>query len=142
MSVPECARYRNSTMFVGTPPFGYECTDDHEPDTSHRWEPPRTPPCGMTYREIHHPVAAASLHVDSGSRLRPKPRSPDLDVPEMRLTDVVPVLYSSPRIDPQLIQDIDEHSRACRSDLQDVRYGSDSHINPSGEVGPIEQGYL
>lgn len=142
MSVPECARYRNSTMFVGTPPFGYECTDDNGPDTCHRWEPPRTPPCGMTYREIQHPVAAASPHVDSGSRLQPKSQLPDWDVPEMKLTDVVPALYSSPRIGPQLIQDVGENSITCRSGLQDVRYASESHNRPSGEVKPVEQGWL
>lgn len=142
MSVPECARYRNSTMFVGTPPFGYECTDDHEPDTNHRWEPPRTPPCGMTYREIQHPVAAANPHVHSGSRLQPKSQLPGLDSPEMKVTDVVPALYSSPRISPQLIQDVKENSRTCRSGLQDVRHASESYNRPSGEVKPVEQGWL
>jgi hypothetical protein len=103
---------------------------------------PRSPPRGMKQRKIQHHVAAGSPHVHSGSGLRPKFRSPDLDVPEMKLTDVVPALYSSPRIGPQLIRDIDEHSRTRRSGLQDVHHGSESHPNPHGNVRPVKEGWL
>lgn len=130
-------------MFVGTPPFGYQCTDDHESNKTRYWKPPRTPPCGMAYREIHHPGAAASWpRDDSESGLRPKSRFPDLDVPEMKLTDVVPALFSSPKLGSKIIQASDEHPQTCRSDLRDMRYESEPCDNPSDKDRAIVGGWL
>jgi hypothetical protein len=108
MSVPERARCRNSTMFVGTPPSGYGGTDDRRPDISSSWHPPRTPPHDTAYREhvCIHPELGPDTHIRS--RSRGKSPSLELDVPDMKLSDVVPALFSSPELSPHLVQHSDD----------------------------------
>ena len=100
MSVPESERYRNSTMFVGSPPFGYEGTDDRTSNDDSTWHPPRAPPHNMVYREhlCPHPGPCPEKYLGRQQRSRAKSPSPEADIPDMDLVDVVPALYSSPKL--------------------------------------------
>lgn len=104
MAVPECERYRNSTMFVGTPPFGYEGTDERTSENTSSWHPPRIPPNEMVYREhtCPHHGPCPDKYVNSPSLGNTS--SPEATAPEMKLVDVVPALFSSPKLDPHPIE--------------------------------------
>lgn len=117
MSVPESVRYRNSNMFAGTPPFSYPSTDDHTPNPYSHWHPPRTPRHGMHYRELHCQIPLSSSKSHRRSRSRRRSRSPNVQEPIMRLTDVVPALFSSPKIDHKHIQQRNDvpNPRRCQS---------------------------
>ena len=102
MSVPERERYRNSTMFVGSPPFGYDGTDDDRtPNNDSSWHPPRTPPHNMVYREHLCPHLGSCQDTFVRSRSPAKFTSPKADIPDLKLVDVVPALFSSPELSPQ-----------------------------------------
>jgi len=109
-------------MFVGTPPFGYEGTDEHESKNSSSWHPPRTPPKDMVYRE--HICAHDGPCPDkyATSRSLEGTSSPEADVPDMKLVDVVPALFSSPTLDPQTI----EHSE-CFPDFSRLSVHGSRH---------------
>jgi hypothetical protein len=114
MSIPEYERYRNSTMFVGSPPFGYEGTDDvddsltsnnptssndnNENNSHPSWHPPRVPPHDMIYREHLCPHLGPCQDTFVRSRSPAEfTTSPEADAPDsMKLADVVPALFSSP----------------------------------------------
>lgn len=99
MSIPECVRYRNSTMFVGQPPFGYESTDDLTYDATSHWHPPRTSPHDMLYRELGRQVPGLRPPTRNRSRSLARSRSRNLDAaPNVKLNDVVPALLSSPNM--------------------------------------------
>jgi hypothetical protein len=101
MSVPESERYRNSTMFVGSPPFGYEGTDDRTSNDDSTWHPPRAPPHNMVYREhlCPHPGPCPEKYLGRQQQLRAKSSpSPVAEILDMDLVDVVPALYSSPKL--------------------------------------------
>jgi hypothetical protein len=100
MSIPECERYRNSTMFVGSPPFGYEGTDDRTSNNDSTWHPPRTPPHSMVYREHICPHPGPCQDTFIRGRSPAKLSSTEADVPDLKLVDVVPALYSSPELNP------------------------------------------
>jgi hypothetical protein len=104
MSILECERYRNSTMFVGTPPFGYEGTDDRTVDDTSSWHPPRVPPHDMVYREHVCPHSGPCPDTYIGRRSRAKSPSPEAETPDMELVDVVPALYTSPKLNPHSIE--------------------------------------
>jgi hypothetical protein len=104
MSIPECERYRNSTMFVGSPPFGYEGTDDRTDTDPSSWHPPRVPPHDMVYREHICPHVGPCPEAYIGRQSRAKSPSPEAEIPEMDLVDVVPALYSSPKLNPHLAE--------------------------------------
>jgi hypothetical protein len=101
MSVPEYVRRRNSTMFVGTPPFGYACTDDCEENACAFWHPPDVPPCGMQYHE--------SSHLDRVPQESRQP-SPILQSQSdgIRPVDTVPCLFSSPKLGPDFVEHFDD----------------------------------
>jgi hypothetical protein len=105
MSVPECERYRNSTMFVGSPPFGYEGTDDRTSNNDSTWHPPRTPPHSMVYREHICPHPGPCQDTFIRSRSPAKFSSTEADVPDMKLVDVVPALFSSPKLKSHMVED-------------------------------------
>jgi hypothetical protein len=54
MSLPEYVGRRNSTTLVGSPPFGYACTDDRAGDACAFWHPPGATPREMEYHETPH----------------------------------------------------------------------------------------
>ncbi|KAM0705459.1 hypothetical protein Q7P35_006818 [Cladosporium inversicolor] len=131
MSVPEHVRYRNSTMFVGTPPFGYEGTDDR---TSPFWHPPMTPPHEMRHRTMSYPSVPRST---TSNRSITPVTSDSLKVveqkaPEYVMTDVVPALFSSPKIGPHLAQCTNNTSDGSRLDMTDVQQSTESCDEISG----------
>lgn len=103
MSIPECVRYRNSTMFVGTPPFGYEGTDDCMSNSCSSWHPPRTPPRDMTYREPGCTVTSCT-NTHPRSRSRGRSRSPNPQGFTLEPRNVVPALFSSPKLNTSAVQ--------------------------------------
>ncbi|KAM0706061.1 hypothetical protein Q7P35_006609 [Cladosporium inversicolor] len=131
MSVPEHVRYRNSTMFVGTPPFGYEGTDDR---TSPFWHPPRTPPHEMRHRTMSCPSVPRSttsnrstMPVTSDSL-----KAAEQKAPEFMISDVVPALFSSPKIGSHLAQYTNGASDGNRLDVTDVQQSIESCDEISG----------
>jgi hypothetical protein len=109
MSVPERARYRNSTMFVGDPPFGYESTEDRTTDVCSSWHPPGTPPHDMKYRENYSTVPGPGSDSHNRTRARRMSPSPKSDGPDVKPVDIAPALLSSPELDPQLVQHGDRY---------------------------------
>ena len=107
MSIPECERYRNSTMFVGSPPFGYEGTDDRTSNNDSTWHPPRAPPHNMVYREhlCPHPGPCRDTFIRGRSPAAKAESSSEADVPDMKLVGVVPALFSSPRLKSHMVED-------------------------------------
>jgi hypothetical protein len=105
MSIPECERYRNSTMFVGSPPFGYEGTDDRTSNNDSTWHPPRAPPHNMVYREHLCPHPGPCRDTFIRGRSPAKFESSEADVPDMKLVGVVPALFSSPRLKSHMVED-------------------------------------
>lgn len=103
MSIPECVRYRNSTMFVGTPPFGYEGTDDCTSNSCSSWHPPKTPSRDMTYREPGFTVPSCT-NTHPRSRSRGWSRSPNPQSFNLEPRNVVPALFSSPKLNTQPVQ--------------------------------------
>jgi hypothetical protein len=101
MSVPEYVRRRNSTMFVGAPPFGYACTDDCEGNACAFWHPPDVPPCGMKYHESSH-----LNRVPQESRQSPSTIQSWSD--GIRSVDTVPCLFSSPKLSPDFVEHFDD----------------------------------
>jgi hypothetical protein len=101
MSVPEYVRRRNSTMFVGTPPFGYACTDDCVGNACAFWHPPDVPSCGMQYYESSHL-----------NRVPQKSRQPSLTPQSqsdgIRPVDTVSCLFSSPKLSPDFVEHFDD----------------------------------
>jgi hypothetical protein len=70
--LPGYVGHCNSTTLVGSPPFGYACTDDRAGDACAFWHPPGVPPREMEYHE--------TSYVDIAARKRrtplPIPKSP------------------------------------------------------------------
>jgi hypothetical protein len=58
MSLPEYVGRRNSTTLVGSPPFGYACTDDRAGDACAFWHPPGVTPREMEYHETPYATMA------------------------------------------------------------------------------------
>jgi hypothetical protein len=109
MSVPEHVRYRNSTMFVGKPPFGYESTEDRTPDACSSWHPPRTPPHDLVYRENYCTVPRSGTDTHNKSRLLGKSQSSTSDGSNVKTDDITPALFSSPKPGRHLVQIVDGH---------------------------------
>ncbi|KAK5149747.1 hypothetical protein LTS14_010668 [Recurvomyces mirabilis] len=91
-SPPEYIRRRNSTMFIGQPPFGFEGTDDCPGDTYVNFLPPRTPPPEMLYHERGH-TPYADCTSSSAVPQHAWPSRTDL-----KPVDTVPTLFSSPHV--------------------------------------------
>lgn len=119
MSIPECERYRNSTMFVGSPPFGYEGTDDRTSNDDSTWHPPRAPPHNMVYREHVCPHPGPCQNTFIRSRSRAKSPSPEAEIPDMELVDVVPALFSSPELNPHSIEQSGRFPDISRLSIRD-----------------------
>ena len=125
MSVPEHVRYRNSTMFVGTPPFGYEGTDDW---TSPFWHPPMTPPHEMRHRTMNYPsvLRPTTSNRNTTPVTSDSLKAAEQEAPEFVMTDVVPALFSSPKIGPHLAQCIYGPSDRSRLDTTHVQQAVES----------------
>lgn len=80
MSLPEYVGRRNSTTLVGSPPFGYACTDDRAGDACAFWHPPGVTPREMEYQETPY------------AKMAPRRRRTPSPVPQSRH-------YSSESID-------------------------------------------
>ncbi|TKA83877.1 hypothetical protein B0A55_00124 [Friedmanniomyces simplex] len=94
--VPQFVRRRYSTMFNEHPPFAYENTDDRQ-DPSLQSYCSRTPPPGCNYRE--NPFQGYTPHA-----IPPPAVALDHDqvvLERIMPQDVVPALYSSPRLSPR-----------------------------------------
>jgi hypothetical protein len=137
MSVPEHIRYRNSTMFVGKPPFGYEGTEDRTFDACSSWHPPRTPPHNMSYRENYCTVPRSGTETHPRSRSRGKSPSPKSDGPDVKPDEIAPALSSSPRLDPGLAQHSDEHPSANQLSVKDSQHDPGKCGNVFGVGGTI-----
>jgi hypothetical protein len=72
MSLPEYVGRRNSTTLVGSPPFGYACTDDRAGDACAYWHPPGVTPREMGYHETPY------------AKLAPRERRTASPVPQSR----------------------------------------------------------
>jgi hypothetical protein len=127
MSIPECERYRNSTMFVGTPPFGYEGTDDRTANNDPSWRPPRDPPDDMVYREHVCPHPGPCPDTDIGRRSRAKSPSPEAETPDMELVDVVPALFSCPKLIPHSTEHSGNFPDLSRLSIHDDKQGLGPH---------------
>jgi hypothetical protein len=93
-------------MFIGTPPFGYACTDDREGDKCAFWHPPDISPFGMQY------------HESSYSRSVPQKRRQPSHVPKSRsdgikAVDTIPCLFSSPKLSPDFVKHFSEPPNTC-----------------------------
>jgi hypothetical protein len=80
MSLPEYVGRRNSTTLVGSPPFGYACTDDRAGDACAFWHPPDAISREMEYHETPY------------AKMAPQERRTPSPVPQSRH-------YSSESID-------------------------------------------
>jgi hypothetical protein len=58
MSLPEYVGRRTSSTLVGSPPFGYACTDDRADDACAFWHSPGVTPCEMEYHETPYATMA------------------------------------------------------------------------------------
>jgi hypothetical protein len=72
MSLPEYVGRRNSTTLVGSPPFGYACTDDRAGDACAFWHPP-----GVKSREMEY-------HETPYAKMAPRKRRTSSFVPKSR----------------------------------------------------------
>jgi hypothetical protein len=138
MSIPECERYRNSTMFVGSPPFGYEGTDDCTSNNDSTWHPPRAPPRNMVYREHICPHPGPCQDTFTRSRSPAKFSSSGENVPDLKLVEVVPALFSSPKLSPRVVEDSGEYFPSLsRLSVQDGEFsrrsGNDLSSSLEGE---------
>lgn len=125
MSVPEHVRYHNSTMFIETPPFGYESTDDR---TFPLWHPSRTPPHEIKHRTMSCPSVENSTVCNRS--LTPvtsqSSKAAEQKALEFAMTDVVPALFSSPKIGPHLAQQTDGSPDMSISDITGVQQAVES----------------
>jgi hypothetical protein len=120
MSVPEHVRYRESTMFVGTSPFGYKGTDDR---TSPFWHPPATPPHEIRHRMMSCPSVprATASNKSPTPAISHSPKATEQKAPESTTTDVASVLFSSPKIGHHLVQHTNGASDMGRLGITDLR---------------------
>jgi hypothetical protein len=58
MSLPEYVGRRTSSTLVGSPPFGYACTDDRAGDACAFWHSPGVTPREMEYHETPYATMA------------------------------------------------------------------------------------
>ena len=100
MSIPEYMRRRNSTMFVSSPPFGYDDTDNCT-NAGQSWHPPQTPPRGMVYHE-NSCMSHTPTHSQSNSTAGPS---------QVKPTDVVPALFSFPSLSSRHLEELPDVSQ-------------------------------
>lgn len=101
MSVPEYVRRRNSTMFVGRPPFGSLGCESGDRTIPSGWTPPMSPPPGMAYSEGPYSAYPRQCQREVQRQNSPEPStmSPDLTW----RSESAAALFSSPRIPPATV---------------------------------------